>query len=190
MPAMIGRWLEICNFMSSEQGSAQELYNDRCPSLCCVRVGRAQKMQGAVGIVILVGLFAATPIQAAVLCANAEGIGSLQVRNACTVPEVLIDPADLGLDRDLVLYDANGGRVGQIQGDGSAVTYAATFCPASSPLRRVSVDGVNCNICITASILRPFTLGTLAQQRRDALRPEVWGDKWFLAPRRCPARLA
>ncbi len=73
-------------------------------------------MQGAVGIFILVGIFAATPIQAGVLCTNAEGIGGLQVRNACTVPEVLIDPADLGLDRDLVLYDAHGDRVGQIQG--------------------------------------------------------------------------
>ena len=73
-------------------------------------------MQGAVVIFILIGLFAATSVQAAVLCANAEGIGGLQVRNTCTVPEVLIDPADLGLDRDLVLYDAHGGRVGQIQG--------------------------------------------------------------------------
>ena len=65
---------------------------------------------------MLVGVSFATQAQALVLCTSTTGVGSLQVREACNTQEVQIDPADLGLDDDLAVYDSNGVRVGKIQG--------------------------------------------------------------------------
>ena len=69
-------------------------------------------------IIILVGLSLASQANALVLCTNTTSAGALQPQEACNDKEVLIDPADIGLDGNLVLYDSRGAQVGTVQGFG------------------------------------------------------------------------
>ena len=73
-------------------------------------------------IIILVGLSLASQANALVLCTNTTSAGALQPQEACNDKEVLIDPTDIGLDGDLVLYDSRGAQVGTVQGFGGCGT--------------------------------------------------------------------
>ena len=73
-------------------------------------------------IIILVGLSFASQAYGLVLCTNTEAAGPLHPQEGCSDKEVLIDPADIWLDGDLVLYDSNGAQVGTVQGFGSRGT--------------------------------------------------------------------
>jgi len=84
-------------------------------SIVSSRIGKFMRISI---IIILVLLSFAIQAHALVLCTNTKAAVPLLPQEACNDKEVMIDPADIGLDGNLVLYDSHGAQVGTVQGFG------------------------------------------------------------------------